>query len=343
MITLFACGSVATNQPDASIDTASCVPDTDMELCAAKNACESQPIVDNCGTERTVDCGACAGGQGCVAGTCKTPVCTSFDFTSAPVPGMARPDIEDSIGAVTPDAQVILYVQTATTSTNGCGAFKLVVADETAPGASTYTQRDVSTSFTMLGLINGQDAYAISADGLTVIALSMDRKKLLATKRSAINAVDFGPASDADFVNVNMQTLAASKTFSSPVLSADGLELWYSVRDTAMNKTTPHVAVRTSTSEPFPAGTEAPQPVSNHSLVQGISSDRLTLFVFDSFSGRVFTRKSTSLPFTNPNAPAAPPQLVGWNHEPLADCTKLLAMRSPGGCAKEDIILLSRQ
>jgi hypothetical protein len=79
------------------------------------------------------------------------------------------------------------------------------------------------------------------------------------------------------------------------------------------------------------------------SSVADISSDRLTLFVFDGFTSRVLTRLSTTAQFTNPNAPAAPPQIGGWDHKPLANCAKLIAMSSPGGCANEDVVVLTRQ
>jgi hypothetical protein len=51
----------------------------------------------------------------------------------------------------------------------------------------------------------------------------------------------------------------------------------------------------------------------------------------------------TSQPFTNPNAPAAPPQIPAWAHKPLENCAKLVAMTSPGGCANEDVVVLTRQ
>lgn len=343
LLSLWGCGSVSdTTKHDAKPTDTACVPQTDTELCTAANACESRTAMDNCGVMRTVDCGACGIGQGCVAGTCKTPVCSGFNYTVAPIPGMARSGVEDSIGAATPDGQVILYVQTA--STTGCGAYHLVVADETTPGSGTYNQRDVSAAFTSLGLFNGQDSYTITADGLTIITVSTDRKRLLSTKRSAINMVDFGPASTADFDNLNGATLNNSKIIVSPALSADGLEFWYSLFDTtAGTYTGPFFTVRSSTTVPFPAGTASAAPVSTYSIVEGISSDRLTLFVFDSFTGRALTRSSTSQPFTNPNAPAAPPQIPAWNHKPLANCAKLVAMTSPGGCANEDVVLLTRQ
>jgi hypothetical protein len=229
---------------------------------------------------------------------------------------------------------------------SGCGSFRLMVADETSPGSGTYTQRDVSAMFTSLGLVNAQDSYAITADGLTIIAASADRKRLLSTTRSAINLVDFGPASTADFDNVNAQTLNTSKIVISPTLSADGLELWYSLYNTSTSlyDDAPYVSVRASAEVPFPAGTSANAPVSQYAIVEGISSDRLTLFVFDNFTGRVLTRTSTSQPFMNPNAPAAPPQIPAWQHKPLASCAKLVAMMaSGGGCASEDVVLLTRQ
>jgi hypothetical protein len=326
-----------------SIDTpVACVPETDMELCSAATACEQHMFTDKCGVSRNVDCGACTGGMGCVVGTCKTPQCTTFTYTSAPFPNMSRSAVEDSIGGATPDAQVILYVFTPVGGSN-CGSYKLFVADEVSPGSGTYTQRDVSTTFTNLGLYNGQDGYSISADGLTIVSMTADRKAFKTTKRSAINMTDFGAASDADFVNINMQTMGNSSVFRSPTLSADGLEFWYSLLTTGVPEV-PYFSVRTSTSVPFPAPTAAPAPVSTSATPSGISVDRLALFIWDgSFSGKIFTRKSTSDPFTNPNAPAAPPAFPGWAHRPIANCTKLVGMTSPGGCANEDVIVLTRQ
>jgi hypothetical protein len=338
-----ACGSVSETKMDASsIDTpVACVPETDAELCTAAAGCEQRTFTDKCGMSREVDCGTCTGGMGCVVGTCKTPLCTTFNYQVANFPNMSRSGVEDSIGGATPDAQVILYVQTA--GTTGCGNYHLVVADEVTPGSGTYTQRDVSATFTTLGLFNGQDGYTITADGLTIVAMTADRKAFKATKRSAINMVDFGTASDADFVNINQQTMGNSDVFRSPTLSADGLEFWYSVLRTGAPEV-PYYSVRTSTSVPFPAPTAAPAPVSTSTTPSGISADRLALFIWDgSFQGKVFTRASTSDPFTNPNAPAAPPTLTGWAQRPIANCTKLVGMTSTGGCANEDVIVLTRQ
>jgi len=334
-----ACGSVAGN--DKKDANTTCTPQSDVELCSTANACDRYTGADNCGTMKTVDCGACGAGKGCVAGSCQTPVCSSFTYTTAPIPGMARSSVEDSIGGATPDGRVILYVQTVAAS--GCGVYHLIIADEQSPGSGTYTQRDAYSTFNTLGLYNGQDGYAITADGLTIVTTSPDRKRLMSTRRSALNLTDFGVPSTADFDALNPQTLNNSKIFLSLTLSADGLEFWYSLYDTSLQTYTVFYSVRASTSSPFPAGTPAVAPVSSYSFVEGISSDRLTLFVFDNFTGRALTRTSTSQPFTNPNAPAAPPQMPGWNHKPLANCVKIIAMASPGGCQNEDVVLLTRQ
>ncbi|MBA3464801.1 MAG: hypothetical protein H0T46_33010 [Deltaproteobacteria bacterium] len=342
LLWLCACGTVAGTKPDAQAEADACVAETDMAFCARLgNACESRTSADNCGMQRTVDCGTCAGAMGCVVGTCKMPVCSSFTYTQAALPMFSRAGIEDSIGSATPSGQVILYIMTPDDAV--CQSFELVVADETAPGSGTYTQRNVTADFNAKGLYTGQNGHTITADGLTIITNSTDRKRWVSTKRSAINMTDFGAPSTADFDAINGQIATNAGTFSAPVISADGLQFIYLIGnvDTATNGI--YSSVRASTTVPFPAGTKMPPPVQDYPFASGMSSDRLALFLFDNYSGRVLTRKSTSLPFTNRNAPAPPPQLAGWQHTPLADCSKVLAMTSPGGCQNEDVILLTRQ
>ncbi|MEP7247874.1 MAG: hypothetical protein ABI885_29885, partial [Gammaproteobacteria bacterium] len=91
------------------------------------------------------------------------------------------------------------------------------------------------------------------------------------------------------------------------------------------------------------AGTLLPSPVAENEFAVGISSDRLTLFMFHAFSSVVYTRKSTNGAWVNPNAPAAAPTIGGWEHKPLADCANLIGMSSPGGCGTEGIFNYTRQ
>jgi hypothetical protein len=342
LLILCACGSVSADKKDAGVGSEACVAQTDTELCAAMSACEMRTITDNCGMSRAVDCGACASGMGCVTGTCKVPECRApFTYTTAGIPNMSRASVEDSIGAATPDASVILYVKTE--STTGCGLYHLVVADEVSPGSGTYTQQDAFASFNTLGMYNGQDGYSITPNGLTIITMTADRKTLVKTTRSAKNMIDFSVADPAWFANFGALTLSNNKIFVGPTLSPDGLEFWVTTYDQQSGAYAIHFSVRADATAIFPAPTPAYAPVSTYPSVEGISADRLALIVFDNYSGRVLTRNSTSGQFTNPNAPGAPPQLPAWDQKPLAGCTKMVAMTSPGGCANEDVVLLTKQ
>jgi hypothetical protein len=310
-----------------------------MELCASiSDACEEHTAIDSCGVQRTVDCGGCTGGRGCVVGTCKTPVCTTFSFASAPFSAFTRAGSQDQIVAMTPDGQVFLYLQ----ASSGCGGFRLIVADETAPGSKQFTLRDVTDAFNTLGFFIDGESYTITADGLTIIARSTDRRRLLAAKRSAINRVDFIPALSADLNQLNQQVAASAGFFRAPIISADGLEFFYSFTNATASTSVIYSSVRASVSVPFPAGALIATAV-QYPLVTGVSSDRLALFVYDAFAGRVLTRNSTSRQFVNPNAPNAPNFILNWGHRPFADCSKLVAIASPGGCYNEDVVMMTRQ
>jgi hypothetical protein len=65
-------------------------------------------------------------------------------------------------------------------------------------------------------------------------------------------------------------------------------------------------------SGPFSLGRRVPALTSDYEFVTGISSDRLTLFVFKGFVGNIFTRSSTNADFGNPNTPKPPPKIGGW-------------------------------
>jgi hypothetical protein len=301
---------------------------------------------DNCGVQRNIDCGACGNGLGCVVGECKTPVCSSFNYgTPTNIAAFTQSGIEDSMGAVTPDGKTVLYIKT---SAGQCGSYRLIVADETAtPGM--YNQQDATTFLQGAGLFAGQDGYAITADGLTIITTTTDRKTLSAIKRPARDSIAFANPSSTDFAAINA-TIAATDPgqIVAPNLSADGLEFFYTVinytgADTDKNGI--FNSVRTSTTVAFPAPTKMPAPVNDptQGSLTGVSSDRLAVFVFYGYQTRIFTRTSTSKPFENPNGSDPPPVVPGWSHKPLADCSKLIGMYSIGGCQNEDVVSLTRQ
>jgi hypothetical protein len=301
--------------------------------------------MDNCGTARSVDCGACSGGQGCVVGECKTPVCSSFNYGSRTnVAAFTQSGIEDSMGAVTPDGKTVLYIK----SFASCGSYHLIVADETAT-AGTYNQQDATTFMQGAGLFVGQDSVSITADALTVITTTTNRKAVAAVKRPAVNSIAFGTPSQTDFAAIN-STIGATDPgqILAPNLSADGLEFFYTVTGYSgadVDKNGYFHSVRTSTTVPFSAPTKLTGPITMQAgLLAGVSSDRLAVFIYGSdFLTHVFTRTSTSKEFEYPDGGSAAPTIPGWSHKPLADCSKLIGMYSPGGCANEDVVSLTRQ
>jgi hypothetical protein len=220
----------------------------------------------------------------------------------------------------------------------------MILADETAPGSGTYTPQDVTTQLASLGMFIGQEGYAITADGLTLIGKSMDGKSWMTTTRSAIHQLDLAPASTTDFAAINATIASNGGQFVGPVISADGLEFFYAITQADANTNGIYSSVRASTALPFPAGTRLPPPVQDDQYVASESADRLTLFLFKPFQSDVLTRSSTSGAWTNPNAPAAPPAIGGWDHKVLADCVHLVGVSSTaGGCANEDSYVFTRQ
>ncbi len=335
VVAMMGCGHVELPDSDA------CVPETDAELCAAiGKTCESQTSTDNCGQMRTAECGTCAASEGCVVGVCLTPVCSTFNYTSEVNAGLSRAGLEDTVAAATPDGQVIVVAQAQTS----CGEFHMIVADETVSGSGTYTPQDVTTQLAALGMFAGREGYAITADGLTLIGKSTDSKSWMATTRSAIHQVDFAPASTTDFAAINATITGNSGQFGAPVISADGLEFFYAITQTDANTNGIYSAVRSSTAVPFPAGIRLPPPVQDDEYVASESADRLTLFLFTPYQSDVLIRSSTNGAWINPNAPAAPPAIPGWDHKVLGDCVHLVGVSSAaGGCQNEDSYVFTRQ
>ncbi|HEY4395178.1 MAG TPA: hypothetical protein VGP64_14000 [Polyangia bacterium] len=320
-----------------------CAPETNTQFCTRLGkSCEMFAGTDNCGAARSANCGSCTGGMGCVVNVCQTPVCTTFNYSGAPLASFSRTGQEDVILAASPDGGSIAYAQSATGT---CEMYTVYLADETAPGSGSYTSRDITSWVTtnMLFHASGEMA-ALTGDALTLVVISSDQTALKSAKRSALQLIDFGTPSATDFVTINGFVAGTAGKFRAPAISADGLELYYTINGISTAADGIYRAVRPSTTVAFPAGTRDAVLTSDYEYVTGISSDRLALFLFKGFSGFVFTRASTSSDWSNPNAPNTPPQIGDWDHKPLQDCSKLVATGSTaGGCANQDIYVLTRK
>jgi hypothetical protein len=308
-----------------------CSPESDAQLCASLGkSCEMASGTDNCGTTRTANCGTCPSTMGCVDQVCQTPVCTTFNYSNAPYTAGNRTGMEDVVIAAS-NGESLVYGQAPGT----CGSFNVYVADETAPDSGVYTPRDVTPWITTNNVINNE--IGMSGDGLTLVLLSADRTTISSAQRSALQLIDFGTPSSADFKTINGFLTGTSGQFRAPVLSPDGRELYYTIANLSTAVNGIYHATRPSSTGLFPAGKLIPVLTTDYEYVTGVSSDRLAIFVFKGFGGFVFTRTSTSGDFVNPNAPNTPPQLGGWQHKPFQNCATLFFMTSPGGCANEDL------
>jgi hypothetical protein len=315
-----------------------CVAETDQEFCVrlGKN-CETVSGDDNCAVPRNVNCGSCTGGTACVDRVCKIPVCSSFTFSSAVFAPFSATGTSDFAIATSARGESILYGQSAAPD---CSMVVTYLADEITPGSRTYTSRSIS-AWLDAHLLTAQ---ALSGDGLTLITLSRDYKSFQLSHRSALQLLDFDAPSTIDFKAVNAMLAGTTALFRGGVISADGLEFCYTLFGGGTAVDGIHCSKRIVTSSRFATGTRLIGVDAAYTDVTGISSDRLTLFVFKPWAGFVFTRTSTSAEFSNPNAPNAPPQLAGWQHKPLADCTTLLATDAvAGGCVSQDIVFQTRR
>jgi hypothetical protein len=322
-----------------------CVAETDGELCAAADSCEAHAFTDRCGAQRAIDCGACDGAKACVVGSCKTPVCSTFTYTRAVLSTFSVTGVEDSLASATPDGGVIVYIPTG--GSNVCRAFQIVIADEVTPGSGNYDKQNITEFLTFSQMAIAQNAYTITADGLTLIGRNAASTEFQALTRSARGKVDFSAPDPAPFKEIADQCVAlgGNARVTAPVISADGLQFLYTITDADdAAQSGIYSAERASTSVAFAAGTKLGPPVSDHLYASALSSDRLAIFVFDNFSSRVYTRMSTTGAWVNPSAPAPAPTIPGWEHKPLADCSTLISMGGEvGGCQNEDIYLYTRQ
>lgn len=320
-----------------------CAVETDAQFCARLGkSCETVSGTDNCGAARSASCGTCGAGMGCVVNVCQTPVCTTFNYQASVFAPFSRTGQEEVIIAASGSGQSIAYAQSATGT---CEMFTIYLADETAPDSGSYTPRDITSFITTNALFHATgEMAALSGDGLTLVAISADQTMLESAKRSALQLIDFGTPSAADFTTINGFLAGTAGKFRAPAISADGLELYYTINGISSTADGIYRATRASTAVPFPAGARVTVLTSDYEYASGISSDRLALFLFKGFAGFVFTRASTSAEWSNPNAPSAPPQIGDWDHKPFQDCRTLVATgATTGGCMNQDIYFLFRQ
>jgi hypothetical protein len=325
---LAACGAVENGNPLADAPVAPdapevCAAESVAELCARNGAtCGSVTAIDNCGDERTVDCGACP------------PVCTDLEFAlGAFIDEINATGQQDAIAGHSASGTTLLTQRRAVCA----GPFTLLLTD----GIGTQPTTSDITGLPNLAAMNTEReaAVTLTADGLTLLGTTRTDTGLVAATRSAIGNVDFSPATAGTFAAITVP--AAPGFLSNPVLSADGLELYYQVLNLGPGLDGIYSSVRGSTAQAFPPGARTTDPfLQEQAFVTGISSDRLSLFVQGNQGMFVLTRTAVAQPFTNTNAPALPPQVPGFRTRPLGDCQTLIGTCT-GGCLNEETCRIS--
>jgi hypothetical protein len=328
---------IAVDAAEAGVIDVGCVAETDQQLCTRLGkSCEIVSGVDNCGVARTPNCGTCTGGMACVEHVCKTPVCSSLNYSLAINTGLSVGGQQEYLIAANFSGQSVIVVRSPV---GDCATTTTYLGDETSPGSGAYTLRDISTWWNT----NSVSWADLSADGLTLVTTSTDRKIMATARRSAVQLIDFTAPVNTDFVSVNGFLAGTNGLFSGHAMSFNGLEFYYGITGISTAADGVYRATRTSVGSAFAVGTRVSTIDGAYTTVSGISSDALTLFTSKDWAGYVFTRSSTSTDFVNPNGANTPPQLTGWSHRPTRNCTTLLATNSPGGCGNQDIVNLMRQ
>lgn len=316
---------------------AGCVAESDAEFCARVGAtCEDTTRDDNCGTARTVSCGACSGGQPCVENVCRAPVCSSFTFpVRTLVSALNDPAKQDIVAGVSTDGKTVLWYRGACDGS----AFRMLIGDSNgiAYSITDLTDQPALAQFAF----DEEGTVALTADGLSIIGMSDDHTSFLQAIRSGVGSTSFGQVTNVAFAALNVDV---SKKIHFPVISSDGLAFYFRLEDGSdPSKTGIYETVRTSPSVPFPAATRLPALVQAYEAVTGISSDRLVLFVENNvYQVSVLTRKSLKDPFTNPNAPGPAPMVPGFRTRPLGDCQSLIGTVTTGGCAAQEIAIFTK-
>src|SRR5262249_19125863 len=143
----------------------------------------------------------------------------------------------------------------------------------------------------------------LSATGETLIMTTADRRSFV---RSPVMEAELPPGDPAEFGDL-VARLPAGITVEFPVISADGLTLYYFVRDPAAVPGNtrpvrcPHGSLRGDVHSPFPAGQRLLGAPSRYEYVTGVSSDGLTLFMKFEWETRVLVRPNTTEPFGWPS------------------------------------------
>jgi hypothetical protein len=275
-------------------------------------------------------CPNCTGlpDRGCAASCAKLlAAIVANQISTEKIDDFSVPDHGDSAMAVSEDGKILSL--TSPDSSQPCGYSRLMLGVPTESGR--YEVTDLTDEFPA-GAVS--TLATLSFDGTVLIIEDASETKLLETWLDGAKA---GPLTEGYFRDIN--TWSNGSILNNPVVSADGLSLYFQLVQSGQHSPGVYLSTRASSDLPFVA---PPNPIlPSVFAVYGISSDDLMLFARlpSSLSTYILTRADKHLPFDDPTDAAALPGIL-FQSRPLPDCSGFIGTMAPGGCGNQDVGLV---
>jgi tRNA A-37 threonylcarbamoyl transferase component Bud32 len=273
------------------------------------------------------DCPYSACRNGCVG------VCRPRGFTvGSHVPGLDVVGRQEAVCGATSDGESILFL-----AGERCALDHLYLAHRRG---EKYEPVDLTDQLDGSRVAIVEGCCTLAADGSGLVVLARDHKSFL---WAALDAHKLSPLDGSAFGQLVPGSPEGASVLT-PVLTADGLTLYYNIHDAEAQRGQPgprdgiYVATRTDLRSPFTQPQRLIGKAQKYDYVSGVSTDNLTLFLTSDYMTFTLSRADTTEPFGFSADNLG--KLYGWRTIPLAGCGRILTTDTPGGCASEDIIFL---
>ena len=255
--------------------------------------------------------------------------CRASGFTLGnSLAGISLPGRQEALLGASSDGDTVLFL----TGNRRCLLDRLMLGRRRGPK---FVVDDLTADPDLAGASLDEACCALSGDGGTLVARTRDGRSFLQARLSGsdVTSPTSGPFSAL------RRGLPARASLDAPVLSADGLTLYYRAMLDGQSLGL-YDATRADPGGRFSAGVRSGPEVQRYERVSGVSADGLTLFLTFNFETIVLSRPSVRAGFQPPRLGSPPPRLLGFRAMPVAGCGGVLTTHSPGGCEHEDIRLL---
>ena len=264
-------------------------------------------------------------------------VCNAAGYRlGARVPGVSVPGRQEALLGASLDGATLLYlIGNDCLSYSGNGNHLMLARQRGA------TFESVDLTGQLAGMAPVEGCCTLASDAGSLVVATIDHTGFAS---ATLVGSTLGQFDATSFAALGQR--GPGITVSHPVLSADGLTLYYNVDDRSVTRDDrgpldgPYVAVRSERGAPFGRGRRIPGRPRIYEYITGISADGLTLFMAADYETRVLVRASPAEPFDTPVPTGPPATLSGWRAVPFGDCQRILTTMTTAGCRGEDIVYL---